>query len=94
MRGDRDQVGVGRDRETGRMTVKNVENLQLAGIVDSERHLKKYQRPMIKGGSQKSVRVTLAETHRSGDIEPDRDTNPPSKLSTQNLSSIKEMQRW
>ena len=56
--------------------------------------LKKYQRPMIKGGSQKSVRVTLAETHRSGDIEPDRDTNPPSKLSTQNLSSIKEMQRW
>ena len=59
---------------------------------------------------KESVWVTLAEMHSSGDIESakatciarqdtqerDKDTNSPTKLSTQNVSCIQEMQgqRW
>ena len=52
--------------------------------------------------------VTLAVTYNIGDMEPeedtscsqvgppvsDRDTNPPTKLSTQNLFCLQEMQSW
>jgi hypothetical protein len=54
------------------------------------------------GGSQESMGVTLAVTHCIGDMEPEdatscsqvgtrwsnRDTNPPTKLLTQNLFSL------
>jgi hypothetical protein len=52
--------------------------------------------------------VTLAGMPKSGDMKPeestscsqaghqcrDKDTNPPTKLSTQNLSYLQEMQGW
>ena len=55
-----------------------------------------------KGGAQESMGVTLPVTHYIGDMDPektisrsqtgtqwsDRSTNPPTKLSTQNLSDL------
>jgi hypothetical protein len=94
-------------RETGKRlqrTRRMNENLHLPVV---GRQLEPF---WYEGGFQKSMLVTSVEMPHSEDIEPeeatsysqaglpveDRDTNPPTKLSTKNLSCLKEMQgkRW
>ena len=71
-------------------------------------HLQDETETQDKGGSQESMGLILAVTQNTGDMEPEeapsearqelqwinRDIKAPTKLSTQNVTHLQEMQAW
>jgi hypothetical protein len=105
--GGQDQVWEAGDRRESHRARRINGNMQLPGFRGCSR---KSHKPRMRGGSQDSGKMTLAEMLNSWDMEleetvpssqtgpqwRDGDTNPPIKLLTQNWSCLKEMQgqRW
>jgi hypothetical protein len=93
-----------RNSKTPSSTVRRSSKVQLLGW--GKGRISRKCQISAMGGSLECVRVTLVEKHSSGEMKPEgatpvarqepqwrnEDANPPTKLSTQNVFCLQEMQ--